>query len=413
MVSPSCRAALSVMFAAAGYLCGCADLLGLPSDPERDEHLDCSGGECACARDFADCDQDAENACETDLLRTADHCGSCDHDCGDGNCVDGLCTPSLLASGLSTDIALYGNAIAFTTMGAAPFMVVPLDQQPPFPTDFGRNEPFSSCSVFGDGDRLFYATAVTKIGNTDLTYLLDVPPIEEKKAAIVRAVFPEGNAGVAKIVGVTGSYVYTRHPSFPPLPPVVCRSPREGLMAVPECFDFVEGSSMQAAAGGQDAYWSTSDGIVRLNDAETTPEVVVPASETGRILAEAVLGARLYFLDSFDVCPEGGGSMACTRLLSVGASMTEGVRKLAVFPVKQSLLMGLSAAIAGDGERVYVADGTQEGNLWSVTLEQSASAGSLVATSVFLANARLLAKNGELYWTDTAAIYRLSKPPGS
>lgn len=41
----------------------------------------------------------AEDACSSDLLRDARHCGRCGHDCTPGSCAGGICQPYVLAEG--------------------------------------------------------------------------------------------------------------------------------------------------------------------------------------------------------------------------------------------------------------------------------------------------------------------------
>lgn len=78
---------------ACGRTCGAANANGAGT---------CLDGQCqfACKTGFADCNRDGADGCETDLLNTADHCGTCDTACkvnhagaacGNGQCIVGAC----------------------------------------------------------------------------------------------------------------------------------------------------------------------------------------------------------------------------------------------------------------------------------------------------------------------------------
>lgn len=62
------------------------DPTGNGSEPRRNAHYGCSGGECGhlkCDRYYAECDDDPETGCETDLLSQTS-CGSCTNACAPG-----------------------------------------------------------------------------------------------------------------------------------------------------------------------------------------------------------------------------------------------------------------------------------------------------------------------------------------
>jgi len=76
--------------------CGaCADAC---DDTNAEPH--CSDGVCAvsCDEDFADCNDSADDGCETALASDADHCGWCGHDCGNATCSLGVCSPEVVAT---------------------------------------------------------------------------------------------------------------------------------------------------------------------------------------------------------------------------------------------------------------------------------------------------------------------------
>lgn len=53
----------------------------------------CALGTCVyvCTDDYGDCDHVEGNGCESNLLTSSEHCGSCDHSCGGYSCVAGIC----------------------------------------------------------------------------------------------------------------------------------------------------------------------------------------------------------------------------------------------------------------------------------------------------------------------------------
>ena len=80
--------------------------------PEPDAAADAA----TCAPGWLDCDGDLANGCE-DPLTDPSHCGSCGHGCLGGECLDGVCQPVVLATGIGhpyglakDDEFLYGTA---------------------------------------------------------------------------------------------------------------------------------------------------------------------------------------------------------------------------------------------------------------------------------------------------------------
>lgn len=71
-----------------------------------------TGGGTSCPSGMADCDGD--QVCEATLATDHDHCGMCDRNCGEGDCVAGTCPPLMLAAGLGgpSDIA-YQDGVAY------------------------------------------------------------------------------------------------------------------------------------------------------------------------------------------------------------------------------------------------------------------------------------------------------------
>ena len=78
---------------------GCAQACA----PARARLSVCEGGACAvstCEAGYGDCDRDASNGCEVNLLTNAAHCGACANACaGVGACAAGVCQSSSCAAG--------------------------------------------------------------------------------------------------------------------------------------------------------------------------------------------------------------------------------------------------------------------------------------------------------------------------
>jgi hypothetical protein len=61
----------------------------------------CMADECAaaaCTIGFGNCNAMAVDGCETDLMTSSAHCGSCDRNCGGTACVGGVCEPTVFVS---------------------------------------------------------------------------------------------------------------------------------------------------------------------------------------------------------------------------------------------------------------------------------------------------------------------------
>lgn len=81
---------------------------GAPSSSSSGSSGTPEGG--VCPENFAECDNDLAELCETDL-RSAQHCGSCGNACeGNATCIDGACGPDTLASLLDRPFSLEMNA---------------------------------------------------------------------------------------------------------------------------------------------------------------------------------------------------------------------------------------------------------------------------------------------------------------
>lgn len=82
----------AILAGAAGSLGACDALLRI-GQPDRfiDPHVDCSGFECVCTGGFDDCDDDADDGCETDLASDPENCGTCGNICFNGLCAGGGC----------------------------------------------------------------------------------------------------------------------------------------------------------------------------------------------------------------------------------------------------------------------------------------------------------------------------------
>jgi hypothetical protein len=87
------RAILAAMTASSVWFSlSCDRVLGIP-ERSLDTRIACADGECVCLGDFANCDGDVDNGCETDVRSSSAHCGACGHDCLGGGCTEGRCEP--------------------------------------------------------------------------------------------------------------------------------------------------------------------------------------------------------------------------------------------------------------------------------------------------------------------------------
>jgi hypothetical protein len=81
--------------------------------------LACGAAGCTCMPGYGDCGGGWEDGCETSLLTDATNCGRCGHDCRGGRCVDGVCQPVELASGVAptavSRLALAGPCVFVAT----------------------------------------------------------------------------------------------------------------------------------------------------------------------------------------------------------------------------------------------------------------------------------------------------------
>jgi hypothetical protein len=60
----------------------------------------------ACTGTLANCNGLPGDGCETDVTTDVGNCGACGHDCFGGTCTAGACAPAVIASALSSPIAL-------------------------------------------------------------------------------------------------------------------------------------------------------------------------------------------------------------------------------------------------------------------------------------------------------------------
>jgi hypothetical protein len=138
------RSCAGILLAASSVftLGACEELLkSVSPDKHVDPHVDCSGPDCVCSGGFGDCDNNVDNGCETDLnaspncgacgvacinavctnltcecksgfgdcdgnkangcetslAQDSRNCGACNHDCGSGGCIGGVCLPATIA----------------------------------------------------------------------------------------------------------------------------------------------------------------------------------------------------------------------------------------------------------------------------------------------------------------------------
>lgn len=79
---------------------------GATCDPIDNGIVGCADGACGvaeCDNGFGDCDDDPSNGCETNLLDTLAHCGTCDNACffatAEASCSAGFCVPGMCTGG--------------------------------------------------------------------------------------------------------------------------------------------------------------------------------------------------------------------------------------------------------------------------------------------------------------------------
>ncbi len=80
----------------------------------------CHNGACLCPQNWAQC-----NGICTDIATDSLNCGSCGHDCQGVPCSNGLCSPSLIASGQggATDIAANTEGVVWTNSKSGEVMI--------------------------------------------------------------------------------------------------------------------------------------------------------------------------------------------------------------------------------------------------------------------------------------------------
>lgn len=140
--------------------CGsCYDICGTPSNGIAT----CTTSKCgvACNVNYGDCDADATNGCEADLLSDAKNCGACGRDCLGGGCQNGMCQPIVVytASGLQLEdmtvdttriywtdgtaiysIAKSGGAVTTLVSGLLDGLVIALDSSSVYWLDYGAKK---------------------------------------------------------------------------------------------------------------------------------------------------------------------------------------------------------------------------------------------------------------------------------
>ncbi|MBI5509742.1 MAG: hypothetical protein HY903_13390 [Deltaproteobacteria bacterium] len=81
----------------------------------------CDQGNCSltCSADYADCNLDPQDGCETALATSSSHCGSCDHSCLGGGCAASTCLPVVVAAASDVqDVAVDAAYAYYTRLGS-------------------------------------------------------------------------------------------------------------------------------------------------------------------------------------------------------------------------------------------------------------------------------------------------------
>ena len=117
------------------------------------------GSTLMCEGTTADCDLDAVNGCEVELTTDGDHCGTCDHSCLGGECVDSVCKAVQLVVGdpndWPRDVAVDGANVYWTNESGGTVMRVPKGGGTS--VEVGWNQPFAY-GVAVDGMRAYWTT---------------------------------------------------------------------------------------------------------------------------------------------------------------------------------------------------------------------------------------------------------------
>jgi hypothetical protein len=116
----------------------------------------CVAGKCelVCRAGLSDCDANAANGCETSILKDAKNCGHCGVTC-DTSCVEGLCAPAVLVSGVAARLlTAHGGSVFYFDDGARRISRVSAGEKPASVVDGVSG--LTGLQVVGD--RLVWAT---------------------------------------------------------------------------------------------------------------------------------------------------------------------------------------------------------------------------------------------------------------
>lgn len=368
-----------------GWIPACGYLL--PGPVEYDSRLTCDSAGCHCAEPFADCDDDAENGCETVLTSDPSSCGACGHDCLGGACTDGVCGPATLFIGVSSGDALFAVSsteevyVADEEHGVIRIGAEGGPQEPV--TDI--KPPLVAADVALAGDSLFYLTT----DSNGLTYSLFSSPLSSPSAPhLVASGLP-----TEPFVGVTSSFAYLGSPYG-----LFLRVSLDSGATLE-----MSSNALALVTGDDGAFWYDGQALWSLKDSETEPQILLPKADlpSGEPLALAVVEQTPYFVAARTPWSDPPKSEDALDIWSLSEGGGGPVR-VSDEPLRQYAATTLFV----DPPNAYV-------TAFSIDASNYASAESLfrvplgspgppekVANTTFAAWRRIVLKDHHMYWAD-------------
>ena len=308
------------------------------------EQAVCEEGVCRtdCAAGRGDCNGDASDGCETDLLTEVLHCGACNRSCGETACSSGACEVVTLADGQNSPI---GIALSDTHVYWANF--APAENVQRVLKDGGvievvASDLLSPYEILPDGDTVY----ITEYGS---------PPDANARvlaASLVSGpltVLTEGQVAAGELA-LDGTHVYWVSHDKPEAS--IHRIARGG--GADEVLFTGEGSVLDLRLHGGQLYWlGQGEGIGRIvrGDLDGSGREVLVDDIANPALEFAIDGGQIYFgaitpNEIASVSTEGGAPQVLHR--PAGAQKTLEIAGDHLF---------LTTASRGSVERIDVRDG--------------------------------------------------------